>query len=667
MGNEAREFLPCVSRNNENAGVKSSEQGKDHQIAGKKGSRRPRNRKNKQGGLDWRTLQSKAAQEEQVKDSERNGSQDRPICILCCDPMSVVSFGACNHMTACAKCCLRLRICYSNLECPMCKKEMKEIVLAPWRGEESMPSFSRYMNDAALSSRITNSQLGPGVVYVDKWHEQKGRSRLLAELLDMVSMSCPKCRKGSGLKFKNHKNLMEHMRKTHKSSYLCNVCLEEKRVFVQDQEVFSSPLALQKHKEEKHPACQFCNRQIFYDNDAMWHHLIQEHFRCQLCDQQSTRDAWYRNAPELQLHLANEHFACEHEHCRSCLVAFKNLDELQRHHLDHHSGRMRRWDQSQSRPLHFDYSFRSRNRHETSSSRVLNPRNYDRESQGGLEVIDDDVGMLPRDTRATAREHFPSLAEGLASSSATNTEAPKHARLVSHQVKCPCGRRKTHHVVPEGQAVPVLECDGICRLEGRKNQLDDAFGIDRSSHISVFNRKKVLWSGYLLKEAKEDVERIKEFENILEDFIKSGCARRQLAPAPKTHRTTLHGMAEQYGIPTVSMGNEPNRAIQLFKPTGNAPPAGIPDKLLSAACMLVSDEEIAKLINAAKGYQLRFHDISKTVDLHYFLRRYSDPDGYTITWDGDDAATVVFDQQDSWKQAKEGLQGGIRGMFRIHT
>lgn len=653
---EAREFFPDASRKDDNANVEQSKK------TVKRGSCRSRARKAKQNNIDWKTLQSKASPQESGQEIEEDAHQERPVCILCCEPMDVVAFGACDHRTACGKCCLRLRICYSNLQCAMCKKELKEIVLAPWRDEEQIPKFSVYKKDASLSSRVV-TQLGPGIVFVDSWDPRKGRSRLLNQLLLMVGISCPICPKGA--LFNNHKSLLDHMRRLHKNKFLCSICLDEERVFVRDQEIFDSSSAVQHHKKEKHPQCKFCQRKSFYDSDALWYHLIQEHFRCQLCDQQGTTDAWYRNAPELQLHLANDHFACEHENCRASLVAFTTLEELQRHHLQYHSGRMRRWDQSQSRPLQFDYSFRGRSS-DNSNSRILNPRNYDRETRGGLEIIDDDLGMLPRSSEAQ-REHFPSLGEGVASSSTTEREASKHAKLVSHQVKCPCGRRRTNHVVPEGQPVPTLECDGICRLEGRKNQLDDAFGIDRSSHISVFNRKHVTWSGALLKAAKEDVGRIKELEALLEDFVRSRAARRQLAPAPKPHRAILHGMAEQYGIPSASLGNEPNRAVQLFKPTGNAPEAGIPEKLLSAVCMTVSDEEIANRIKAAQGYQIRFTDISKTVDLHYFLRGYSEPDGYTITWDGDDAATAIFEHQDAWSRAKDGLQGGIRGMFRIDT
>lgn len=672
---EAREFLPCGSRNDENGHtVSENSRGKCHTRS--KGSRRSRTRNEKHMGVDWKTLRARQGNERETiaADKDEDHMAEKPICILCCDPMSVISFGACEHRSSCEKCCLRLRMCYSNLDCPICKKELKEIVLAPWRGGKPIPPFSAYQSDTSLSSHVT-SQLGPGVVLVDKWHENKGTSRLLNQLLDMVSVSCPKCSEQdiSNVKFKTNKSLIDHLRKKHQNSQMCSICLEEKRVFARDQQVFPSPSALQRHKKMSHPTCQFCNRKPFYDSDALWYHLIQEHFRCQLCDQQGNNDAWYRNAPELQLHLANEHFACEHENCRACLVAFLSLDDLQRHHLDHHTGRMRRWDQSQSRPLQVDYSFRRRSSNNTSNNsannRLLHSRNYERETRGGLEVIDDDVGMLPREAPLMAsestRDHFPSLAEGAPSSSSSKSTKREAPKLVSHQVKCPCGRRKTNHVVPEGQPVPSLTCDGICRLEGRKNQLDDAFGIDRTSHISVFNKRKVTWSGILLRAAKDDVQRIREFEILLEDFLRSRSARRQLGPSPKSHRAILHGMAEQYGIPTVSLGNDPNRAVQLFKPTGNAPAAGIPDRLLSEVCTTVSDEEIANLIKAAQGHHLRFIDISKTVDLDYFLRSYCDPDGYRVEWDGDDTATVIFKHEDALTNAKQGLQGGIRGLFRI--
>lgn len=40
----------------------------------------------------------------------------------------------------------------------------------------------------------------------------------------------------------------------------------------------------------------------------------------------------------------------------------------------------------------------------------------------------------------------------------------------------------------EGEEVPPLECDAVCRLEGRKAQLADAFGVaDPGHHLSYWD------------------------------------------------------------------------------------------------------------------------------------------------------------------------------------
>jgi hypothetical protein len=667
---------------------KSDDSGADRTGTAKaKKKKKPRRGPTHRGeaSVGWKTLGRPKAKEEEAKSetppSNEEQHQEDHTCLLCCEPMNVVSFGECNHRASCEKCCLRLRMCYNNMDCPMCKQELREIVLAPCRA--NIPPFNAYKKDASLSSRITK-QLGPGVVMVDSYHEIPGASRLLQQLLNMVKIQCPLCyntvseKKSS--RIKNNTQLIEHIKSQHRNAYICKMCLEEGRVFTIDQEIFSSRAALQQHTKASHPVCRFCNKKSFYDSDALWYHLIQHHFRCQLCDQESDgkADAWYRNAAELQLHLANDHFACENEQCRACLVAFTSLEELQRHHLDHHSGRMRRWDQSQSRPLVFDMPFVNR-RHGATQSMNTGRRTFQREARGGLEVIDDDLGMLSLNADTpSASTHFPTLGEASSNNNNNNnTTARSHPKLVSHHVTCPCGRRKTSHVIPEGDPIPKLECDGICRLEGRKDQLDDAFGIDRRSHLSVFNRRKVTWTnGTLLKAAKADVETVKEFENILEDFMRSSSSRRQLAPSPRSHRMMLHGMAEQYGIATASTGQEPRRAIQLFKPPSAS--IALPDPLLSSICVSVPDTEIDAMIKASQGFQVQVTNIAPSVNLHDYLRHYN-PDHYKITWDqtvprGEQQhaihhtnATISFDQESLLKDFLSSIGGGIRGLFTINN
>ena len=683
-----------------------------------------------------------------VGGQEADDDDAYPSCLLCCEPMRVVAYGACNHKAACEKCLLRLRMCYKNYACPMCKQPKDEIVVAPFR--EPLPDFAEYKAGRKPASRIVN-QLGDGVVYVDKYDPAMGEpgpsnpseppepsgparpltsgSKLLNEMLNMVGRSCPVCVRSStsyGSKrlnktFKSNKALMEHMREHHPNVHLCRMCLDEGRVFTLDQTLYSSMGALKQHKKEAHPTCKFC-RTTFYDGDGLFYHLVETHFQCTLCQRDSrASDAWFRNAPELQLHLANEHFACEHDICRGALVAFLTLEELQKHHIDQHSGRVGRWDPQNARRVDFDFSFNTNSINSGTSRRVQ----FERESHGGQEVIDDhDFRAFPslssgeRNTRAGAlafpalpnsgfasmqirdrarertQEQFPPLGggNGAGSSAAPGaTPSTSSARpLVSVRVKCPCGRIKSTRVIEEGDPVPKLECDGICRLEGtkedRKKQLDDAFGIDSASHTSRFERRQVDWGANpknapLLQAAKADPDLIKDYEALLDEFLKSPAARKVLAPAPKKHRMVLHHMAEAYGLSSVSMGSEPNRSVQLFKPltatssaTVTTTAAGPPEQLLSQYIVGVTAREIEALVQANRGYQIRFTDVAKTTDLHHHIRSnlsdYGvdvDNDAFTLEWENDLKTSCIasFKSPALVSAIRERLQGGIRGSFKI--
>lgn len=43
-------------------------------------------------------------------------------------------------------------------------------------------------------------------------------------------------------------------------------------------------------------------------------------------------------------------------------------------------------------------------------------------------------------------------------------------------------RRVSHYAVREDEEVPPLECDAVCRLEGRRAALADAFGVADPAH-----------------------------------------------------------------------------------------------------------------------------------------------------------------------------------------
>jgi hypothetical protein len=50
------------------------------------------------------------------------------LCILCCNDLSYVAIGQCNHKLFCFLCALRLRIIMNDKNCPICKVFLVYIV-----------------------------------------------------------------------------------------------------------------------------------------------------------------------------------------------------------------------------------------------------------------------------------------------------------------------------------------------------------------------------------------------------------------------------------------------------------------------------------------------------------------------------------------------------------
>lgn len=132
----------------------------------------------------------------------------------------------------------------------------------------------------------------------------------------------------------------------------------------------------------------------------------------------------------------------------------------------------------------------------------------------------------------------------------------------------------------------------------------------------------------------------------------------------KSKRAIVHEMAEQYGIATASIGSEPHRAVQLFKPTGSsAQPAGIPSRLLSTVSQSTSDDKIEELLRSAQGFSMKFIDIAPTVDIHHYLRQWESQ--YEVEWEDSSSVIVRFQEEHIPKEVTNHLGGGIRGLFRI--
>ncbi|KAI3426465.1 hypothetical protein D9Q98_008832 [Chlorella vulgaris] len=674
---------------------------------------------------------SRQRRERQAGQEAAQGAHpEAPHCLVCCSEMREVGIGACNHKQVCGTCTLRLRLCYDRRDCPLCKTELKEVVVAPWRPE--LPDWADYAAHPEWVART--KRWAGGKICADRWSGGGRRGApLLQQLQSRTALACMVCDPGGQVPFQRREQLLMHVEQEHGMG-LCSLCLGEGRLFPLELQAFASPAALQAHSAAAHPRCEFCRR-TFFDDDALWSHMQQVHYSCHVCPPPVAAAAYFNSSQDLLRHMRSDHFMCEEAECVDCFVAFSSVEDLQRHHMERHSARMPRWDSTRARPMHLDITFarrtgsltaaevaderqRQRQRPRRTQDVRMQPEGpaqaqqqqqqqqgerasrveYAREVEGGLSVIDDadiPLGQLPQHAATRNRyagsigggmnggggwdggsraqmqqSNFPSLQPassqaGVQAGSAAARDASSSARpppLVKKTAKCPCGRRVSHFAMEEGQEVPSLECDAVCRLEGRRQKLADAFGVeDPAHHLSAFERNKTAtYNGLLLSAAQRHPRFVEGVERQLAEFVVDKQSRRvSLSSMPREQRAVVHAMAEQYGLASTSFGQDPQRYVELFK----TPTTGIPARLLSRVAPTVPPEQVAELLREAEGHTLRFTDVAMSVDLSFYLRQW---DGqYAVEWQGGDAAVVRFEREQDLKAALDALGGGIRGLFRI--
>ena len=163
----------------------------------------------------------KTAQTENAAEGQTTSAPEEfPQCLLCCSPMLLVSFGSCGHRAACGACCLRLRCCYGRTDCPLCKTELKSVVIAPLRPD--LPEFLHFIHHPEGVAKSRPGELGPGSVLVDRW--QGGRrppsSRLLHDLIRSTKFACSVCDAEGRQPFARPGQLESHLRERH-GLFLC--------------------------------------------------------------------------------------------------------------------------------------------------------------------------------------------------------------------------------------------------------------------------------------------------------------------------------------------------------------------------------------------------------------------------------------------------------------
>ena len=495
-----------------------------------------------------------------------------------------------------------------------------------------------------------------------------------------------------------------------------------------------------------------------------------DHFNCHVCLSQTGKHFYLRDARALIDHLGRQHFFCDEPACEGAMAAFATREELEQHARAVHLGRnMPRFDRRTARPLSLllgeqhggggggggrgvgggsGAAFPELPRHQQSSSsrrggggggggqaHVPTPS-----ASGGFSLVDDDEQLARRHghrreipvsgysnaaaASRSSREAFPALGSSSAFASAPSSSAASQPPpLVRVTSRCPCGRRASHQAVPLGTAAPALACDAACAEARRAAALADAFGVDRRSHVPVFERAGSSFAGgsaatagaspssaacpfrpgsfepELLHWAWHHRAACAAVERALAEFVSSRARRREPLPALPSadDRRAVHMLARHYGLASQSSGEGSKRRVELFKIGGGgggstavggggngtggfhgesssslSNPASsndgfFPPSLLSTTANRLTLADVERAGNEARGYALCLVDVEPRADLSYLLRRFAES-GLLKAIEGPDergSATVRFTKAAGLREALDQLGGGMRGAFRI--
>ncbi|OLY78289.1 E3 ubiquitin-protein ligase hel2 [Smittium mucronatum] len=310
--------------------------------------------------MDKRNRNSGASILERRKTKDKNNEdyQDKNICFICAGKKTQWAIGSCNH-PCCSLCSLRLRALYKNNSCPYCKIDLKDILFV----SSPIKEYSSYKN---MDEAYYDKDLG--------FHCEN--QKIYDYSLSVLSFACP-MRSCDYVDDTGYQSLKVHLFNEH-GRVFCDICLENKKVFSFEQDVFY-PNSLSKHYKHGnskdfngHPECKFCSI-YFYDSDALYSHCKKSHEQCFLCQNvPSRRYDYYKDYHSLVDHFNNDHFPCRYPSCiERKFVVFGSEIDLKAHEFDVHgknlSGQRAKWE-AKKIPIQVTVQPFSRSRRDQNSS-----------------------------------------------------------------------------------------------------------------------------------------------------------------------------------------------------------------------------------------------------------------------------------------------------------
>ncbi|KAM0865295.1 hypothetical protein ACQ4PT_043390 [Festuca glaucescens] len=285
-------------------------------------------------------------------------------CAVCADALEWVAYGPCGHREVCSTCVVRLRFVLEDTLCCICKTDCPSVFVT-----KAMGDYTRVISDfSVLPTGAVEGKVGEYWYHedtkayfddADQYNMIRAMCRLSCSVCDNAEDQigqAPQAKRRS--RFRSIDQLKGHLFHQHRL-YMCNLCLEGRKVFICEQKLYTRTQLAQHTKTGDsevdgsdeveragftgHPSCEFCRNALYGDNE-LYTHMLREHYSCHICQKlHPTRYDYFRNYDDLEMHFRKDHFLCEDEACLAKkFIVFQSDTEIKRHNAMEHGGRMSR-------------------------------------------------------------------------------------------------------------------------------------------------------------------------------------------------------------------------------------------------------------------------------------------------------------------------------------
>lgn len=266
-----------------------------------------------------------------------------PVCLICCEPIEFFALGSCNHNEVCAPCTIRRRQIYGDVDCCICKTELKQIVV----DREGSIKFDELWENRNGTQVLKNSNITVNDPAYFEYCE------------GLFDRRCPLCEDDKVYPSVNM--LKKHAETSHGRAF-CDLCLTHRKCYLHEQ-VLYKPEQMAQHVEKgdpsiqlkPHPTCEYCAI-TFFSMEDLFRHCEEAHFKCFLCEAENILYQYFKNYDHLDKHFGNKHFACREPSClEKKFVAFPSALDLQAHNIKDHTSQEKKNAKKTARMVQLDF------------------------------------------------------------------------------------------------------------------------------------------------------------------------------------------------------------------------------------------------------------------------------------------------------------------------